>query len=208
MRFVLIAEGETERRALPGFLGRWLNPKLTRPVGIRVDNMRSSATLLREIVRRSKTHLSSPVAANDLAGVIGLVDFRDVPFPPKCKSVLSRYAWITEKVQREVAHPRFRMHCAVHELEAWILSQPGILPTAVADALPKKASNPEELNFDRPPSRILQRLYWEKRRHRFMKTIDGVNLIQKLDPDVAYGKCPFLQRLLDDMLYLAIRKGR
>lgn len=35
MRFILFCEGHTECKALPAFLKRWLDPKLSSPVGIK-----------------------------------------------------------------------------------------------------------------------------------------------------------------------------
>ena len=36
MRFILFVEGYTEDKALPAFLKRWLDARLTSPVGIKV----------------------------------------------------------------------------------------------------------------------------------------------------------------------------
>lgn len=41
----------------------------------------------------------------------------------------------------------------------------------------------------------------------YTKVIDGANLFAELKPEVAYGKCPALQRLMDDMLQLAGGSG-
>ncbi len=35
MRFILFVEGYTENKALPQFLKKWLDPKLSNPVGIK-----------------------------------------------------------------------------------------------------------------------------------------------------------------------------
>jgi hypothetical protein len=59
------------------------------------------------------------------------------------------------------------------------------------------------VNFDEPPAKLLERLYKEKLHKGYKKVIDGANLFADLKPEVAYGKCPSLQRLMDDMLQLA-----
>ncbi|WP_104984498.1 DUF4276 family protein [Sorangium cellulosum] len=77
------------------------------------------------------------------------------------------------------------------------------LAAEVRAALPGKCAHPETVNFDTPPAKLLERLYRDKLKRGYKKVIDGTNLFRALDPDVAYGKCPYLKLLLDDMLALA-----
>jgi hypothetical protein len=37
----------------------------------------------------------------------------------------------------------------------------------------------------------------------YKKPLEGSNLFRKLDPELAYSRCPHLQLLLDDILNLA-----
>jgi hypothetical protein len=53
----------------------------------------------------------------------------------------------------------------------------------------------------------LSKLYREKLKRRYFKPIDGYGLFGKLDPTIAYQKCPRLQELLDEMLRLAQASG-
>ena len=43
--------------------------------------------------------------------------------------------------------------------------------------------------------------------YRQLENIEGINLFPKLDPTVAYTKCPYLKRMLDGMLELARGAG-
>jgi hypothetical protein len=96
------------------------------------------------------------------------------------------------------------MFFAVHELEAWILSDPRVLPPTVAKALPKSAhQRPETVNFDNPPKSVIKRLYRSKLNRKYRETTDAVKLLDKLDPNLAYQRCPHLRALLDEMLTLA-----
>ncbi len=45
MRFILFVEGYTEDKALPEFLKRWLDPRLTNPVAIRTVRFEGWAEL-------------------------------------------------------------------------------------------------------------------------------------------------------------------
>ena len=35
MKFILFVEGRTEHKAIPSFLKRWLDPQLSKPVGVK-----------------------------------------------------------------------------------------------------------------------------------------------------------------------------
>jgi hypothetical protein len=102
-----------------------------------------------------------------------------------------------------VSHPRFRQHFAVHETEAWLLSDPSILPKQVRAALPRRCERPETVNFEEPPAKLLERLYRERVGRSYKKVTDGANLFGKLEPAAICDKCPHARRLLDDMLALA-----
>jgi hypothetical protein len=102
-----------------------------------------------------------------------------------------------------VNHPRFHQHFAVHETEAWLLSDPQILPKDVRASLPGRCAQPELVNFDEPPAKLLERLHRDKLGRSYKKVTDGANLFARLDPGAAQSKCPNLKRLLEDMLSLA-----
>lgn len=57
--------------------------------------------------------------------------------------------------------------------------------------------------FDQPPAKMLERLYSLHIKKSYKKVVNGKELFGKLDPDVAYQKCPKLKELLDQMLQLA-----
>lgn len=205
MKFLLFVEGHTEKRVLADLLKRWLDPRLPSPVGIRVVRFEGISHYSAKIEKTVELSLSGKTGADTIAA-IGLVDlYGAVPYPKSVKTATERYAWVKEHFERRVNHPRFRQHVAVHETEAWLLADPGILPQRVKNALPAKHSRPETVNFDEPPAKLLARLYREKLGKGYKKVIDGVNLFQALSPELAYEKCPALRALLDDMLELARR---
>lgn len=87
--------------------------------------------------------------------------------------------------------------------EAWILSQPKLLPREAAKNVANLAARPETVNFNRPPSKRLNEIYNARISRSYNKTTNGKALFQKLDPAVAAGKCPRLSATLDEMLRLA-----
>ena len=143
-----------------------------------------------------------------MVGAIGLLDLYGPTFYPQDrKDASERYAWAKRHLEEKVGHPRFRQHFAVHETEAWLLADPEILPREVRTALPGRCSRPEEVNFEEPPGKLLMRLYRAKLGTKYKKVIDGADLFQSLQPDLAAQKCPYLRTLLDDMLHLAKSSG-
>lgn len=205
MKFVLFVEGHTEKLAVPQLLKRWLDPRLSRPVGIKVSRFEGWNEYARDIRQKVELNLSGRSGSDVIAG-IGLLDlYGPTIYPADRTDVASRFAWAKEHFERLTGHPRFRQHFAVHELEAWLLAEPGVLPRAVREALP--STPPEKVNFKEPPAKLLDRLYTSKLNRRYKKTTDGANLFQALDPAGAYTRCPHLKRLLDDMLELARQAG-
>lgn len=207
MRFVVFVEGHLERIALPRFLGGWLNSATTQRVGINVIRFQGGGEFKNKLASAVRRHLNGP-SNSDLIAVVGILDLYGVNYYPNhVSAVQERYDWLCQHFENEVDCAKFHMFCAVHELEAWILSQPENLPATVRRALPGRVQNPESVNFDNPPSKMLQRLYREKLRRDYKKIVDGSDLFSRLDPTVAREKCPYLKTMMDKLLSLAQAAG-
>lgn len=209
MKFVLFVEGETEAKALPDFLSRWLNPILHERVGIATVNFKSCAKLVKEAPERTLLELNSPKNKGNVIAVIALLDIYglELPYPKSKQTVAEKYEWAKQHLEKRVNHPKFRQYFAVHESEAWLLSDSAIFPVEIAQALAGKAPEPEKINFQKPPAKLLEELYLSKLKRKYIKPTDSVNGFSKLDPAVAYDKCPYLKEMLDDMLQLAQEAG-
>ncbi len=207
MKIILLVEGVTERLVLGAFLKRWLDPRLSKPIQIylvRCGNDRN------EIVKRAKEFLASPeMRRGDIRGVAGLLDLYGIDWiPPKISGVKGCYDWVVSAVEKDVDHDRFRMFCAVHELEAWILGQPDVLPRPVRDAAPAKVfAYPEKVDFDTPPAKLLKQLYVKHVGRKYRKTTDGPRLFGNLEPEPVSLKCPYFKALLEGLLDLARSAG-
>ena len=203
MKFILFVEGYTEKIALPQFLKKWLDPKLPNPIGIRTVRFEGWPELVKDAPLKAKMHLNGP-AKNDIIAVISLFDLYGPTFyPNNLKGCNERYNWGKEYIETKVNHPHFFQFFAVHEVEAWLLSEPDIFPVEVKRAFPVKITHPEAVNFDEPPAKLLERLYPLHVKRSYKKVVNGKDLFAKLDPSIAYNKCPKLQELLDKMLELA-----
>ncbi len=200
MKLILYVEGETERY-LPQFFERWLNARLQPRIGIKTVNLGGAPNYLKDIASRVKLALRG----NEIVAVFGLIDLYGSGLDYPDGTIEEKYGWARHKLEAEVAHPLFRHQFAVHETEAWLLSDLQVFPRAVVGDLPK-TNQPETINFQSPPSQRLRDLYWRKLHKKYKKPLEGSSLFRKLDPEVAYSRCPHLKLLLDDILALA-REG-
>jgi hypothetical protein len=157
VKFEIISEGKTERDSLAKFLKSWLDPKLATPVRINVTNEEGFAKVLHKISAKAKAKLEAP-GNEEIIGVIGLIDLYGPEYPRRLESVAERYTQTKEEIEQKVDNPRFRMHFAVHEVEAWLLSDKRIFPRAIQDLWSANMRPPEEVNFNEPPAKFEQAL--------------------------------------------------
>lgn len=205
MKFVMLVEGYTEKIAIPAFLKRWLDPRLNRPVGIQIVRFEGWPELVKDMGDRALMYLESLNSAEIIA-VIALLDlYGPTIYPDHLDSAEQRLVWATKELENRVRRDRFKVFFAVHEVEAWLLSTPGLFPAPIRKALPAKVQQPETVNFDEPPAKLLQRLYWEKSGRTYKKLTDGKALFDQLDPQAVYDKCPRFRQMMEDMLQLAKR---
>ena len=203
MKFIFFVEGYTEKKALPSFLKRWLDDRVTPPVGIQPVRFEGWAEYTRDVRKKAHSYLNSP-QKDDIIGVIGLIDLYGPTFyPDHLVTAHARYEWGRNWFEKKVNHPKFRQFFAVHETEAWLLSQPELFTPQVRKALPTRVTQPETVNFDEPPAKLLERVFRQHLRRSYKKVVDGKQLFDRLNPETAYAKCSHLKEVLDELLTLA-----
>lgn len=203
MKFVLFVEGHTETKALPEFLRRWLDARITPRVGVQSVRFEGWSEYVDDIGKKVKLNLSGR-AGGDVIAAVGLLDLYGPTFyPAGVNDVKARYEWAKTWIEKKVNNNRFRQHFAVHETEAWLFADPRILPAEVAKGLPTKCAVPESVNFMNPTAALLDDIYQRKLERSYKKVTDGANLFRDLDPTIAEAKCPYLARLLADLRALA-----
>ena len=207
MEFTLLVEGYTEHKALPAFFKRWLDDRLNKRVSIYAARFDGWQQLVKDAPQHARLHLEAP--KKQVIAVIGLLDLYGPTFYPADKvNPPERYQWAKADIEKQVAQDRFHQFFAVHETEAWLLSDPEIFPTEIRKHLPDPTKRPpESVNFNEPPAKLLERLYLAHLKRNYHKVTDGQNLFSKLDPNTAYKYCPHLRELLDEMLRLAQAAG-
>jgi hypothetical protein len=73
----------------------------------------------------------------------------------------------------------------------------------VRRGFPGRVDQPETINFTEPPSKLLSRLYKNNLHRTYKKIVDGRELFERSEPEIAYNKCSKLKALLDEMLQMA-----
>lgn len=198
MKLALYVEGSTEQ-AIPAFIKRWLDRQLPQPISIPAVPFRGAPDYLKNFASRVRLALGE----RKIDGAIGLIDFYGSGLPYRGDTIREQYQWARQLLQSQLNDTRFIQHFAVHETEAWLLSEPSIFPSAIVKDLP--TVDPEAINSSHPPASILRDLYHRKLGKKYKKPIEGASLFSKLDPNIAYERCPHLKLLLDDVLALARR---
>jgi len=93
MRFILLVEGHTERKAVPAFLKRWLDPQLRQPVGIKPVRFEGWAELVDDVEKKAHSYLDDP-SQDDVIAVISLLDlYGPTIYPNHTASAAERQDW-------------------------------------------------------------------------------------------------------------------
>ena len=204
MKFVLFVEGDTEKDVLPHLLKRCLEPQLNRPIGVRPVNFHGWANLWRDFRQKADFYLRGRGNGPDIFAVVSLIYLYGPQFFPRhLKTAEERYTWAKAKAETEVGHERFRQFFAVHELEAWLLSEAGIFPKEVRKDIETLSAMPEEVNFVQPPKKRLDDIYEHRLKRRYQPRVDGAKLFRQLNPVVVQDKCPRFSAMIDELIKLA-----
>jgi hypothetical protein len=196
MKLILFVEGYTEKKSVPEFLKRWLDSSTSRRVGLDVVRFDGWSELIKDSPKKAKMYLENP----DVIAVFALLDIYGIPYPSLKNTVLERFTWIKQDLESKVKLPKFFLFLAVHEVEAWLLSDLRIFPPTIKASLEKRAIHPEEVDFEEPPSKLLGNIYKLKTDRKYKKVTQGQQLFKKLDPHIVYDKCPYFKQFLDKML--------
>ncbi len=203
MKFVGVVEGQTEKEILRPFLQKWLRSQSEPGHAIQLVCTKGNSKFVKQLVDVVKENRTAP--GHLPVAVFGLLDYQglSMSYPRTCTTLGERCEWAKTHFESQVNDARFKMFFAVHDIEAWLFSQPKIFPGQIPSRLPRDMERPESINSNNPPSKLLESLYRKHVNHEYDKRVDGIRLFHKLDPMTAGLKCPQLQALLDDILMRA-----
>jgi hypothetical protein len=93
LRFILFVEGETESKVLPDFFKRWLDPRLTKPVGIKPVRFKGWSHLCQEVSIKADKYLNGP-DNDEIIAVISLLDlYGPECFPTHLRTTEEKVGW-------------------------------------------------------------------------------------------------------------------
>ncbi|MBW2618407.1 MAG: DUF4276 family protein [Deltaproteobacteria bacterium] len=192
----MFVEGHTEKY-LPEFFRRWIDPKTERRIRIITRRFNGVSDYLDDFSRVAEYRLRE----EKVAFIFGLLDLYGLPDEYALgDNVAKRVANARSKIEGRLPdgiRGSFKQHFAVHETEAWLLSDPSIFgEVTIPDSWSRK---PESINMDKPPAKQLKELF-AKKKNIYKKTTHARILFPKLDPEQAASKCPHLKAFLDDLL--------
>ena len=155
--------------------------------------------------KKARLYLGKP----DVIAVVSLLDLYKfpLPFPKDVNTVSEKFDWAKNELEHRVGFDNFYQYFAVHETEAWLLSDPMIFPPVIRARFPKSIKKPEEVNFKEPPAILLDYLYRSETKKHYKKVTYGKTLFNKLDPSIVYDHCPYFKLLCDKLLALAKAHG-
>jgi hypothetical protein len=197
MRIKLLCEGKTEQG---------LRILLTKAVAVpgcsmQIKTYKGVGALLRGLDGRIAFELRSGAQV-----VFCLVDYHHYPLPDNQKhlQIPQRLAAIKSDVAQRIDTSRrskVRCHVIVHEVEAWILADEQALAQKLKIKNLARWEKPETINDINHPAKVLQELFRTRSplKRRYDKFKDGVDLLQKVDWQKVYTKCPTFKQLVDDL---------
>jgi hypothetical protein len=146
-------------------------------VGVKPVRFKGSGDYLKSFAQRARKDLDF----GGLIAVFGILDFYGTPLtlPPNA-TVDAKYTWAKGELEHRAEHPRFRQHFAVHETQAWLLSDLSIFPAAIRNSLESYSNRPESVNFQQPPAKLLQQVYRANGRE-YKKVADGYLAFESWD---------------------------
>ncbi len=190
MKIILLVEGETEIY-LPRVIKRWLDKRISPSIGVKARNFKGASKYLKDLAQQVTMQLED----KKVVAVIGILDFYGLPEEyKKGETVKEKISFAKKRILELVPsdyRDRFFQGFAVFETEAWLFSDPKIFGKMSNKISKYKSKNPENINFDTPPAKILMDLVNYKKGYQSKKYFDD------LDVEKAYEKCPHLAEILN-----------
>ena len=197
---VVLVEGNSEKW-LDDFIHQLLTRKLPDAPQVQTVNMGGKDSYLKEVAARVQRYAAQEIALA-MFGLLDLYRFADnlkgFDYSPN-STVAEKVGQAREHVVSKIA-PQFRsqfhQHFAVHEFEAYLLSDPKVFNSIDISDL---TDEPEAVNFDSPPSRRLIQRY-EAIGREYRKQTMARFLLPKVDPTLVYEKCLYFRAMIDEMI--------
>jgi len=199
-RIVILCEGDTEVIAVKNFLGPQLDRDGLKSVGLQPINLKAKFGDI-SIKTVGSTKDARVVAVFTLIDLYGLGG----PPYPKAASVAQKHSIARDWLQGQVPlldAGFFHPHFAVHDIEAWLLAEGTALSSRLQHKL-KPEPKAESIDFDQPPSKRVNTLFLQHRKHAYRKKLDAPTLFKQVSFEAVYTTCPYFKVFYDDLANVA-----
>ncbi len=195
-KIIVLCEGDTEELAVRHFVARQWEEDGLATVGLHHRWLHP-----RKIGPSACNYLDDP----DVLAVFTLVDLYGMnlvshqPNDELDTKVHRVQNWFYTQVQQ---HPRardFYTHVSVHEVEAWILAEGEALSQRLRDPRIRPDPHAERRNFQRPPKKLINELFWRNKKTRYEEIIDGRPLFTNMSFKTVYDCCPYFRKFYGDL---------
>ena len=186
-RIVILCEGDTEEVAIRNFIVRQWHSDNLKAIGLHAVNLNGK---LQDGIVKAPLYLDE----EDVRAVFTLVDLYGMS-----KVVHNQNDSLDAKVMRvrdwfreRVKHPRvtdFFPHVCVHETEAWLLAEGLALAKRLGDSKIVPDPQAEEKNFQSPPQKRVDELFFSRKKDHYRKIRDGGPLFGALQFEPIYKTC-------------------
>ena len=197
MRIKIFCEGQTEE-GLRILLGQAV---AVPGCGIHIKTYEGVGALLRRLDDAVESELRSGAHV-----AFCVVDYHHYPLPQITRNLplAQRLEAIKSDVLEQIDNSRrsaLRCHVIVHEVETWILADEQVIAQRLKIKNIPIWQQPENVDDMKPPSKVLEELFRTRSllKKRYNKFKDGVDLLQKIDWQKVYVKCPAFKQLVDDL---------
>ena len=197
MRIKIFCEGQTEE-GLRLLLGKAV---AVPSCGIHIKTYEGVGALLRGLDDAVESELRSGARV-----VFCVVDYHHYPLPEITRNLPleRRLEAIKSDVLGKIDNSRrsaLRCHVIIHEVDAWILADEQVIAQRLKIKNIPSWQQPENVNDEKPPSKVLQELFRTRSplKKRYSKYKDGVDMLEKVDWQKIYDKCPAFKQLVDDL---------
>ena len=193
---MVVVEGKTEGEFVTKILDKFLKIGII----IKYNNIKGGKISIDKIIDRVIRSIY------DYDAITTMVDF-DKFINPGQLSIEQMEEEIKKKLQKnhkKVSY-KFIPYLQKYEFEALIFSDIQVINERFADNLIKEGNypDPEEINHNRPPSKTIEKFY-----PRYSKTIDGIEIIKKIDKEKIKNKCPHFSQWIKQINQLFLNNKK
>ncbi len=197
MKIAFIVEGESEKlflSSIRGFLQARCEPgKLPRLVARPLNsNVPPRSQLLKLIRKEFNDSVDFVIVLTDVKGRNQYKDANDAI--QQIETSLKGLPQLNKQVF---------VHAAQYEIEAWLIPFWPRIQSIFRSTAKKPRINPEQINHDKPPSKLLSEVARTSRSRKYSKTLHLETILKDQDLAIAANECPGLKALLNRILELS-----